>query len=231
MATYVLLPGAGGESWYWHLVVPELHGRGHEVIAVDFPAADEEAGLGEYADVVVEAIGGRTGVILVAQSMGAYTAPLVCERIDVEQIVLVAPMIPTPGESPSEFWEGSGEVAAAREMDEREGRDPDAEFDVVVSMMHDLPQELIDEAFARGEPKQADKPFEEPFPLDAWPDVPTRVIAGRSDRLFPLEFMRGLARERLGVDEVDVIDTGHLPALSRPAELAERLEGNRPLRA
>jgi hypothetical protein len=50
------------------------------------------------------------------------------------------------------------------------------------------------------------------------------VIAGRNDRLFPLEFMRRLSRERLGV-EPDEIDTGHLPALAGPDELAELLEG------
>jgi pimeloyl-ACP methyl ester carboxylesterase len=52
------------------------------------------------------------------------------------------------------------------------------------------------------------------------------VLAGRHDRLFPLAFMRRLARERLDAD-VDVLDTGHLPALSRPEELAERLEAYR----
>ena len=70
---------------------------------------------------------------------------------------------------------------------------------------------------------QADRPFGEPWPLDGWPDVPTRVIACRHDRLFPLEFMKRLSRERLGV-EPDVIDSGHLPALSRPDELAALLE-------
>jgi pimeloyl-ACP methyl ester carboxylesterase len=49
------------------------------------------------------------------------------------------------------------------------------------------------------------------------------VLAGRHDRLFPLEFMRRLARERLGI-EADVIDSGHLPAVSRPDELVRRLE-------
>jgi pimeloyl-ACP methyl ester carboxylesterase len=226
MATYVLLPGAGGDSWYWHLVVPELRDRGHEVIAPDLPAGDEDAGFGEYTDVVVEAIGDRGDVILVAQSMSAFTAPLVCERVDVSLLILVAPMIPAPGESPGEWWSGSGQSAAQREMDEREGRDPDAPFDVVMSMMHDVPEEVVNEAFARGAPEQADKPFGEPFPMDAWPDIPTRMIAGRNDRFFPLEFMRGLARERLGADvEVDVIDTGHLPALARPKALAERLGG------
>ena len=52
------------------------------------------------------------------------------------------------------------------------------------------------------------------------------MIAGRRDRLFPVEFMRGLARERLGVDDVDVIDSGHLAALARPDELTELLEAH-----
>jgi pimeloyl-ACP methyl ester carboxylesterase len=82
---------------------------------------------------------------------------------------------------------------------------------------------VVEEAFARGEPRQSDTPFGESWPLEEWPGVPTRVIACRHDRLFPLEFMRRLARERLGVD-VDVVDSGHLPALSRPVELAQLLE-------
>jgi pimeloyl-ACP methyl ester carboxylesterase len=89
--------------------------------------------------------------------------------------------------------------------------------------MHDVPPEVVAEAFARGEPRQSDPPFAEPWPLEAWPSVPTRVLAGRYDRLFPLEFMRQLALERLG-GPPDVVDTGHLPALSRPDELARRLD-------
>jgi pimeloyl-ACP methyl ester carboxylesterase len=138
-------------------------------------------------------------------------------------VVLVAPMIPAPGESPGEWWEGSGQTRAQRELDEREGRDPDAPFDWRVAFMHDVPDEIVEEAAARGEPRQADKPFGEPWPLNKWPDVPTKVIAARNDRLFPLEFMRRLSQERLGVEPA-VIDSGHLPALARPAELAKMLE-------
>jgi pimeloyl-ACP methyl ester carboxylesterase len=89
--------------------------------------------------------------------------------------------------------------------------------------MHDVPSEVVAEAFARGEPRQSETPFAEPWPLDGWPNVPTRVLAGAHDRLFPLEFLRGLARQRLGI-EPDVIEAGHLPALSRPDELAQWLE-------
>jgi hypothetical protein len=41
--------------------------------------------------------------------------------------------------------------------------------------------------------------------------------------MFPLDFQRRIARERLGI-EIDVIDGGHMVALSNPAELANRLE-------
>ena len=222
MANFVLLPGAGGEAWYWHLVEPELRDRGHDTVAVDFPSADDEAGFAEYVDVAVAATGERTELTVVAQSMGAFVAPLLCERTDVRQLVLVAPMIYAAGETGREWWKSSGQVAAQRENDLREGRDPDAPFDWRVAFMHDVPAEIVDEAASRGEPLQADKPFEEPWPLGGWPDVPTKVIAGRNDRLFPLEFMKRLARERLGV-EPDEIDSGHLPALARPDELTDLL--------
>ena len=69
-------------------------------------------------------------------------------------------------------------------------------------------------------------PLDEPWPLTCWPDVPTRVLSGRHDRMFPLDFQRRVARERLAI-EVDEIDGGHMVALSNPIELADRLEAYR----
>ena len=224
--TFVLLPGAGGESWYWHLVAARLRDPGHEVVSPDLPAGDDGAGLAEYAEAALDAIGDRRDLVVVAQSMAAFFAPLLCGRADVRQLILVVPMIPAPGESPGEWWKSSGQLSAQREQDERDGRDPDAPFDVMTAFFHDVPKEIVDKTFARGEPRQSDTPFRQAWPLEAWPDVATSVIAGRNDRLLPLEFMRGLARERLGVDEVDVVDSGHLPALARPDELTELLEAH-----
>jgi pimeloyl-ACP methyl ester carboxylesterase len=218
--TYVLIPGAGGDSHYWHLVAPRLRAQGHEVVAPDLPAADEAAGIGEYADTVVGAIGDRSHLVVVAQSMGAFTATLLCDRLDVRELALVAPMIPAPGESPGAWWANTGQGEAQREQDLADGRDPDAPFDVMNLFMHDVPPEVVADLFARGEPRQSDRPFADPWPLTAWPPVPTRLLAARHDRLFPLAFMRRLARERLGLD-VDVIDSGHLPALSRPDDLVQ----------
>ena len=184
-------------------------------MAPDLPAGDDAAGLGEYADAVVEAIGDRDGLIVVAQSMAAFSAPLLCGRVDVRLLILVAPMIPAPGESPGAWWSNTGQGPARRQQEEAEGRDPDAEFDLMTGFFHDVPPDVVGRVFARGEPRQSDTPWDQPWPLETWPDVPTGVLAGRHDRLFPLAFMTRLARERLGV-AADVIDSGHLPALSRP---------------
>ena len=66
----------------------------------------------------------------------------------------------------------------------------------------------------------------EPWPLSAWPDVPTRFLLCRKDRLFPATWLRRVVRDRLGITP-DEIDSGHTPALSRPKELVDRLEAYR----
>ena len=221
MATFVLLHGASSDAWYWHLVAPELEAAGHAVVAVDLPIDDNRAGLDAYAATVVDAVRGRDDLVLVAQSMAAFTAPIVATRVPTDMIVLVAPMTPAPGETPGEWWANVGQPGAARELAISEGRDPDAEFDPLEIFLHDVPEDVA-AASAAHVRDQSDTPFGNRWPLDAWPDVPTRFILGTRDRLFPASLQRRLARERVGVD-AEEIDSGHLPALSRPRDLATLL--------
>ena len=221
MATFVLLPGAGSDSWYWHLVAPFLTDAGHDVIAVDLPVDDPESGLDEYAQIAVNAIGTAKDLIVVAQSMGAYTAGLIAARLPVDLVVLVAAMTPAPWESPGDWWANTGQPEAVRAQDLREGRDPDREFDPVEVFLHDVPPEVT-AASADHVRSQSERPFTQPWPLDSWPAVPTRFLLCRHDRLFPEEFQRRVVGARLGIVP-DQIDSGHLPALSKPAELAARL--------
>jgi pimeloyl-ACP methyl ester carboxylesterase len=212
MATYVLIHGAGSDSWYWHLVAPQLEARGHDVVAVDLPCDDDSAGFEEYAEVVVEAVRDRSDVILVAQSLGGFTAPLVCDRLPVALMVLVAAMVPRAGESAGEWWANTGH------------RFPDP-FDPEVIFAHDLPHAVAAESVLHLR-QQSDTPFEKPWPLEAWPDVPTRFLLCRDDRFFPAEFQRRVVQERLGFTP-DEMDGGHLPALGHPDELVEWLESYR----
>ncbi len=226
MATYVLIPGAGGDAWYWHLLEPELRGRGHDVVAADLPANDDSAGLAEYAGAVVEAIGDRTSIVLVAQSLGGFTAPLVCERVPVDLLVMLNAMVPSPGESAGEWWTNTGHAKARAEQAARDGRNLAADEDLMDAFFHDVSPEVVAEAWARGEPRQSGTPFKEPWPLQKWPDVPTRFLQGRDDRFFPVEFQRRVVRERLGITP-DEMAAGHLVALACPKELADRLEAYR----
>lgn len=214
MSTYVLIHGAGDVAWYWHLADAALRERGHDVVAMDLPVEDESAGLSTYADVVVEAIAGRSDLVVVAQSFGGYVAPLVCHRVPARLLVLVAGMVPAPGESAEEMFANTG-----YQQPEREDKSPRAVF------YHDVPPRLATEAIQRGR-TQASKPGKEPWPLDAWPDVPTRYLLCRNDRFFPPAWTRRVVKDRLGATP-DEIDSGHCAALSRPRELAERLEAYR----
>lgn len=65
--------------------------------------------------------------------------------------------------------------------------------------------------------------MEHPWPLERWPSIPSRVLIGRDDRFMPEEWSRRVAKARLGV-EADAIDGGHCLPLSRPREVADRLE-------
>ncbi|MGA9873370.1 MAG: alpha/beta fold hydrolase [Rhodococcus sp. (in: high G+C Gram-positive bacteria)] len=223
---FVLIPGAGGDPWYWHRVERELSNRGSDVVAVRLPAADPEAGLADYTAAVIDAMGGSTDAVLVAQSLGGFTAPLVAARKSVAMIVLVNAMTPKPGESPGDWWGATDLESARREQARRDGRDLDTEDQFADVFFHDVPAFVTEEALTRGPIDQSDGPFALPWPPDAWPDVPTRFLQGVDDRFFPVELQRRLVEERLGIT-VDEMPGGHLLALSRPVELADRLESYR----
>jgi pimeloyl-ACP methyl ester carboxylesterase len=205
MATFALIHGGGGSSWDWHLVVPELRERGHDPVAVDLPCEDESAGWQEYVDVVVDALGDRHNVVVVGHSLGAFTAPLVAARVDGELLVLVAAMIPAPAELFADWWTNT--------------RHESSGYDDL--FFHDVPPELAKEA-QQHERDETSKALREPWPLEGWPETPTRYLLCRDDRMFPADWARRHARERLGI-EADEMDGGHYVSISRPRELAERL--------
>jgi pimeloyl-ACP methyl ester carboxylesterase len=215
MATYVLIHGAGDVGWYWHLVERELRTRGHGVVVMDLPVDDDAATLSDYADVVVEAIGDRReDLVVVAQSYGGYVAPLVCDRVPVRLMVLVAAMIPAPGETVDQMLVNT-------RFDDAE-RPESGDSGALATFYHDVPRSLAEQALTRGRP-QSEAASAVPFPLAAWPDVPTAFILCRHDRLFPAPWLREVVRQRLGV-EPEELDSGHTPALSHPAELTDLLE-------
>jgi pimeloyl-ACP methyl ester carboxylesterase len=219
--SFTLVPGAGGNAGFWQLVEPLLHKAGYHSVAVSLPNWPG-ATLADQADAIVTAADASPELTLVAQSMGAFSAPLACDRLAVAELVLLNAMIPAPGETAGEWWASTGQADAMRSNDLREGRDPDAGFDAQTYFLHDLPPDVLASLMSSGEEEPVDSLFGIGFPLTRWPDVPTTVLAGRDDRFFPYEFQRRVARDRLGL-EVEPLPGGHLLALSQPEALVARL--------
>lgn len=222
MQSFILVPGAGGMAWYWHRVVPLLEQAGCEAIAVDLPADDASKGLDDYSEIVIRAIGSRSGVILVAHSLAGFTAPLVCASNTVRELIFVNAMIPRPGETAGAWWGNTGAVDSRIAAASTGGYTP--EFDLDIYFLHDVPKTVL-----LGGPssprEQSDPVFHQPCRFERWPEIPMRVIAAADDRFFPLEFQKRVARERLGAD-VEVTPGGHLVALSKPKELTALLLGS-----
>lgn len=184
MATYVLIHGGGGIASGWDLVASELIERGHDVVAMDLPCDDPSAGWPDYTGAVVDAIGGRSELVVVAHSAGGFVAPLVYDRIPAELMVFVAGMIPVFGETFEDWWTNTG-----HEFPEDDG-------DLHI-FYHDVPPDLAAADMERGRGRENFP--KEPWPPTGWPDIPTRYLLCRDDRLFPAEFTRRVVNERLNV--------------------------------
>jgi len=210
-ATYALIHGAGDVGWYWHLVEARLRRLGHDVVAPNLPVEDDSASFSDYAAVVVEAIGVRTNLIVVGQSLAGYVAPIVCDRSPARLLLLVAAMIPAPGESADQMLANTGYAPT-----------PQSESSDLAIFYHDVEPSLASEALAKGR-RQSETPGKEPWPLAGWPVVPTRFLLCREDRLFASSWLRRVVRERLAITP-DEMDSGHTPALSHPDELVRWFE-------
>lgn len=223
MSTFVLIHGAGDVGWYWHLVEAELRSRGHDTVAPDLPGDDESLTLSDYADAVVDAVGERMDLVVVGQSFGGFTAPLVADLLRADALVLVAAMVPSPGEAPRDWWSNTGYRQAVREQAARDGGLTGNE-DPYVCFYPDVPRELAEEAMSRERAHPSEASMNSPWPLTAWPDVPTRFVLCDQDRFLPPDFLRQLVYERLTIIP-DEITAGHCVALSRPMDLADLLAG------
>jgi pimeloyl-ACP methyl ester carboxylesterase len=222
--TFVLIPGAGADPRVYGATIAALRDLGHDGIAPPLPLEDPDAHPSDHAAAVVAALPDPppAPLVIVGQSLGAFAATIAADRLRPARLILLAPMIPAPGEAAGDWWSATGSMDAIAPLVERLGSPSEWDEEAMAEVFyHDVDAATL-AANAEYEGIPAPGMFDEPLPLDAWPDVPTTVLAGRGDRLFPLDFQRRVARERLGLG-VEEMEGGHLPMLARPRELAERL--------
>jgi pimeloyl-ACP methyl ester carboxylesterase len=229
MATFGLVHGAGHGAWCWERLIPILEALGHRAFAMDLPCEDPTAGPERYAEVVDRALPPASDLVLVGHSLAGLTVPLVAARRPVRRLVFLCALVP-------EFKRSlADQVAADAELyhpvlRSHPGRvtDPDgvvrfrdeaAARDV---FCQDCPPEDVAWVFARLRP-QAAAPRREPCPLSAWPTGERAYILCREDRAISPAWSRRVARERLGVEPIE-LDGSHSPFISRPSILAGVLD-------
>jgi pimeloyl-ACP methyl ester carboxylesterase len=222
MATFVLIPGAGTDPRVYSATIASLRSLGHDALAPPLPLQDQDATPSAHADAVVRALPADGEIVVVAHSLGAFAGPLAAARAPRSSLILLAPMIPRPSETAGQWWGNTGHAESIAEVLERHGPMSRWGLDAITDVfLHDVDPGVARESERfQGLPGQG--MFVEPWPLQAWPTVPTRVLIPSEDRLFTRDFQHRIARERLGL-EIDEMPGGHLPMLSRPKELAEHL--------
>ena len=223
----VLVHGSYAGGWIWDLVRPELERHGHRVTAVDLPISDPDAGGSAYAQAIVDAVDWSEPPVVVAHSSSGLVVPIVAEKHPVRAMIFVAAMLARPGISANEQREAEpidapASPRSAQWTDLGNGVWAVGPETATELFWQDAPPDVVAWAVARLRP-QCYLAMTEISPLTAWPDVPSAYVACRDDHATNPVWQLSAARERLGVEAVE-IDGGHSPMLTRPAELAELLD-------
>jgi pimeloyl-ACP methyl ester carboxylesterase len=222
-----LVHGSYQGAWCWELLLPELERLGHRVVTMDMPISDPSLGATEYAQAVEDALDPDSEPMLVGHSMAGLIIPLVAAHRPARQLVFLAALLPSPGKSANdqraaEPIDGRIPATTAEWIDLGENVWMVGPNTATELFFHDAPAEVASWATERLRP-QAYGVFGEVTPLTAWPDVESRYIVCRDDRATNPDWGRAAARDRLGVEAVE-IDGSHSPFLTRPAELARLLD-------
>jgi thioesterase domain-containing protein len=98
---FILIPGSGGNAWYWHRLVPLLKSAEHAVIAIELPAADDTKHLSDYVASAIEQAtrhaAAQRPLTVVGQSMAGFVAPSVAVELAADRLVLLNAMTPLAG--------------------------------------------------------------------------------------------------------------------------------------
>ncbi|TDP97181.1 alpha/beta fold hydrolase [Labedaea rhizosphaerae] len=218
---FVLLHGTSQGPRGWQLLIDTLAGRGHRAIAVDFPTGRPELLAHDYARIAADQVDVETPVV-VAHSGAGLLLPAVADALDARHLVWLAAPVP-------DFAGGSSFVDQITQDgpelvgDEWRSSGTESTTDPVVAAyfgFHDCDLATLRWAVTTMRLFYPQAVYAEAAPPP--PRRPSTAVVPRHDRTLRPEWMARVARERLGVEPVEV-DGGHFPHVSRPEELADIL--------
>lgn len=156
---------------------------------------------------------------MVAHSASGLFLPLVPELHRVRRLVFLVAVIPQIGKSLMDQLKDDPGMFNADWI----GKDPTKSEEVARQFLfHDCSDEVAAWAWSTMRLMFARGAMIETCPLNAWPAVPCSYIVCADDRTLRPDWSRRAARERLGVEAIE-LPGGHCPNVSRPVELAAAL--------
>lgn len=225
MSTFCLVNGSTQNPLCWKLLVAELARHGQRTITPSLPVDEPAASGTRYAEVIAAALeAADDDVILVGHSASGMFIPLVPSLRSISRLVYLAALIPKPGLSIRDQPVAEPDILNPAWLAAcHASNDPFANDEVAVEFLfHDCEAEAKSLGLATRMKMYAEGAVTEIFPLAALPEVKSSYIVCSDDRTISPAWSRRTARERLGVDPIE-LPGGHCPYLSRASMLAEVL--------
>lgn len=215
---FVLLHGTTQTPRGWDLLAREL--TGHRVFAADLLAGADTSTVPAIAASVRRALPDVREPVVAAHSGSGVLLPAVAAALGASRLVWVGAYIPDFAGGRSLAEEAAADVTA---MFHREWVGVDPTRDPALAdrfLFHDCAPDVRE--WAHGTLRLFHPPALPAHPAGPAPEVPSTVVVPTADRTLRPDWMARAARERLGVEPVELA-AGHCPHVSRPAELAALL--------
>jgi pimeloyl-ACP methyl ester carboxylesterase len=213
----VLIHSTGQGASGWDLVVQELAARDVTTHAVELPD-DDTLRADDFAQLTRDQVGALPSPVVLAHSGSGPLLPATARLLDASHQVWLAAWVPAA--------DASFAADARAHLDEAfgpgwVGQDPITDDEAAEHFLyHDCDEDRLRWALSTRRPFYPAAAYDELLALV--PEIPSTYIVATQDRAIRPEWQRRLARERLGVEPVE-IDSGHCPNVSQPRRLAELL--------
>lgn len=218
MIHFILVHGTTQSRAGWLRLTRALEARGYRVDAAELATDQPACGADDYAEIVRRQVGGAADAAVVAHSGSGILLPAIARAVNATRQVWLAAWVPDPAASLTEEVERHADAAFAPEW---LGSDPTSDPAIAARFLfHDCDDQTFRWALTTLRLFLPRGAYRERVSLDA--TTPSTYIVASHDRTIRPEWQRRMARERLGVEPVDIA-AGHCPHVSQPDQLAELL--------
>jgi pimeloyl-ACP methyl ester carboxylesterase len=216
---FVLIHSTGQGAAGWDRVVKALADRGHKAHAVELPD-DPDLSAADYAALMRQQVGDVAAPVVLAHSGSGPLLPAAARTLAARHQVWLAAWVP---DEQATFAEEVSDHAEATFNPEWIGKDPTEDDDVAAAFVyHDCDEATLAWALSTRRAFVPRAVYHERIELAR--EIPSTYIVASEDRTIRPEWQRRMARERLGVEPIE-IETGHCPNVSQPDRLAAILAG------